>query len=475
MNLFYKLLLTAMFLCGSFYAQSQLNYRLGTCTHFSQGWDHKKIMPLIQESGLGWIRDDLNWNTVEKKKGEYIIPEKTLQWIRAAHQHNLKLILILNGSNRIYENPYDREAFAAFARAMAIQLKNDVDALEILNEPANFGYSRYYGGTWNGIETDGSLSNWVRPYVELLNKSAEAIKAVNPEMKVLGLSSVPPVNFRQIALGISPVVDGIAEHPYSNKSVAELIPFEATEGMIKRDGIAVADEIGTFSSLIHKYREQSAKYNGPKEIWLTEFGFSSFVPDGPTHFAGYTANAQAKYLLRRMMQCLGLNVDVSMQYDFKNDGDNLYDAEHNFGLIDHQLNPKEAFYAVQRLAKLSEGFRVDQSVKVKVIPKGNDKMEFPFVWKNNVPAEGDAVPAYGFLNKDDRPVIALWSAQRANGDAPPMVAQVELETRNVFSRIRMIDLMNGKESPVSFLRQGAKIIIDKYQLTDYPVLLILDK
>src|SRR5690606_1109854 len=137
------------------------------------------------------------------------------------------------------------------------------------------------------------------------------------------------------------------------------------------------------------------------------------------------------------------------------------DAEHNFGLIDHQLKPKEAFYAVQRLAKLSEGFSTDQSVKVKVIPGGNDKVEFPFVWKNNVPAAGDAVPVYEFLNKNNLPVVALWSAQRVNGDAPPMVAKVELETAHVFSRIRMIDLMNGKEADIGFIRQGAKIIIDK--------------
>src|SRR5437879_3599764 len=71
--------------------------RMGACTHFAQGWDYQKLMPLIAKSGLGWIRDDLGWESVEREKGVYQIPAKTLAWVRAAHAHRLRLLVILNG------------------------------------------------------------------------------------------------------------------------------------------------------------------------------------------------------------------------------------------------------------------------------------------------------------------------------------------------------------------------------------------
>jgi len=98
-------------------------------------------MPLIEKSGIVWIRDDLGWEGVEKQKGVYQIPERTLAWIRAAHANHLRVDLILNGSNKLYADRYDPQAFAQWAGWVAKELKDDIDAIEILNEPNNFGFS----------------------------------------------------------------------------------------------------------------------------------------------------------------------------------------------------------------------------------------------------------------------------------------------------------------------------------------------
>src|SRR5665213_852527 len=84
--------------------------RMGVCTHFAQGWDYEKIMPLIEKSGLGWIRDDLGWEPIESQKGVYHIPERTLAWIKAAHAHHLRVLAILNGSNKLYADHWDPQA-----------------------------------------------------------------------------------------------------------------------------------------------------------------------------------------------------------------------------------------------------------------------------------------------------------------------------------------------------------------------------
>jgi hypothetical protein len=433
--------------------------RLGTATHFQQGWDHEAIMPLIAQAGLTWIRDELLWSNVEKTKGVYQIPEKERRWIRAAHQHNLKLILVLNFSNPLYEDPYDPEAFALFAAEMARQLKDDVDCLEILNEPANFGYSKVYGGTWNGVEKDRSVSPWVGKYVTLINKAAPAIKSANPKMKVIGLGSQSPVNFRQLAMGISPAVDGIVDHPYSYKSVPEIIPFGANAGILDRDGIAVADEQGTFTSLIRNYRSQSLKYDGPKEIWLTEWGYTTFQPAGPTLFAGFTRSAQAKYLLRRFVECLALGVDVIIQYDFKDDGSDIRETEHHFGLVDAKLQPKPSYEAISHLTQATAPLRADASVRVTVFPVTDQK---------------DAIPAYGFRDAAGHAVLALWSAERVDGDLSPRTADVELLSDQPVSQIHCLDVLNGKRSKIAFKQEDGTVMMEALTIPDSPIFLTVE-
>ena len=50
--------------------------RLGVDTHFSQNWDATAIMPLIAQSGFGWIKDEIFWSEFEKSKGVYEVPSK---------------------------------------------------------------------------------------------------------------------------------------------------------------------------------------------------------------------------------------------------------------------------------------------------------------------------------------------------------------------------------------------------------------
>ena len=175
------------------------NYRTGTATHFDQGWDSAKTMPLIRSAGFGWIRDEVRWSEVERKKGQYALPIKTKQWLQDAKRNGLRVILILNFSNPIYSDTYDAAAYANAAAWLAKETADQVDAIEILNEPHNFGFSRYYGGTWNGRLEDGSDAPWIVRYVQLLNGAADAIKKTNPRMKVIGLGGVPPANFRMLA------------------------------------------------------------------------------------------------------------------------------------------------------------------------------------------------------------------------------------------------------------------------------------
>ncbi|MFA4944067.1 MAG: hypothetical protein WC789_05130 [Lentisphaeria bacterium] len=438
--------------------------------------DYEKTLPMIAQAGLTWVRDGVSWGIeVEKVKGDYTIPEKDLRRIKAIHQNKLKVLFLLNSyGNRAYDDPYDPEAYTRFAVEMARQLKDDVDCMEILNEPANFGFSKAYGGTWNGLEKDGSVSPWVGRYVSLLNKVAPAIKAVAPNMKVIGLGSVAPVNFRQLAMGINPAVDGIVDHPYSFKTVPEIVPFSA--GMVQRDGIAVADEQGTFASLIANYRAQSRKYNGPKEIWLTEWGYSTFQPTLPVMYAGFTPSAQAKYMLRRFVEGIGLGVEVSIQYDFVNDygGANPHDAENNFGLVDGELKPKPAYEAISRLTQVTANLRPDASVKVNVFPAADRPDVWPIVWDKGKLAAPGTIPTYGFRDAEGRLVVAIWSAERADGDLQPRVADIELLIDRPVTKIHCFDVMSGKRRKVAFKQEEGCVMMETQSIPDSPIFLTVE-
>ncbi len=449
--------------------------RVGVNTHFAQRWDLDAILPLVAQSGVGWIRDELywdnvEWGSVEKENGIYKIPEKSLRWINAAHAAGLKIVLIFNGSCSHYKpDIYNSDAYAKAAAFVAKELTGKVQAMEILNEPANFGFSKHYGGVWNGLEKDGSISPWVPKYVELLNKTAKAIKAANPQMKVIGLGSVAPVNFRQLAMKIDSRVDGITEHPYSYQTQPEIQGFNA--GMLERDGIVVADEKGTFASLIQGYRQQSAKHAGPREIWLTEWGWSTFSEHKTQQFAAFTRSAQAKYALRRLMESLGLGVDVTVMYDFKDDFDEPQNSEGNYGMIDFRLKPKPEYGAVQRFTTLMAGYKPKRNFDIKVSAPVTNLSIHPI---SDGEKANKNIACYQFADSKGRPLIALWSTERAGGDTNPPVATVEIVGKPPGTRVKAFELLTGRSSDVPAEVQDNKVILKRLAIPDAPLALTFE-
>ena len=410
--------------------------RIGVCTHFSQGWSVEQIMPLIAKSGAGWIRDDFGWAAMEPTPGNYHIPAKAKAWIQAARRAGLKVDLILAYGNPAYADRYDTAAYAKAAGWLARELASDVQAIEILNEPNNFGFRDTYGGQWNGNERNGSVSPYLQKYVQLLNAAAKEIKLANPNMMVIGLGTPAPASFRMIALGLAPQVDGLTDHPYGGQ-LPEVVPYASNPYFLIRDGIATADANGTLASQISMFRAQAKKWGATEKLWHTEWGYST-VKAKPAK-PGMSEETQAVYILRRLLESEAAGVEHTFIYDFKDDGVDPYSNEQNFGLVHNNLSAKQAYLSLQRLTSLTAGMGTAPPVKHASIE--NDPA---------VKQEGLGYRCHTFSSSDEQTtVVAFWEAKPWDPNATTKHAVITLPLAHEPHHIFLHDLLTGTQTEIS--------------------------
>ncbi len=435
--------------------------RIGVCTHFSQNWPVEQIMPLIARSGAGWIRDDLGWSGMEPKPGNYQIPSKTKNWIHAARRAGLKIDLILAYGNPAYADHYDTAAYAKAAGWLAREVANDVQAIEILNEPNNFGFRDIYGGQWNGNEHNGSVSPYLQKYVQLLNAAAKEIKLANPNMTVIGLGAPAPASFRMLALGLAPQVDGLTDHPYGVQ-MPELVPYAATPDILQRDGIATADATGTFASQVSMFRAQARRWGATEKLWHTEWGYSTVRAKPDKHKQGMSEETQAVYILRRILESNALGVEHTFNYNFKDEGADPYSDYENFGLVKNDLSPKQSYFALQRVTGFLAGMGTAPPAKQASIV--ND----PTVEK-----DGLGHQCYTFSSPDEqRIVVAFWEARPWEANAIESNVVITLPADHEPRHVFLYDLLSGNQTEIPWKGSGDNRISIKVSISGAPKLVL---
>lgn len=85
-----------------------------------------------------------------------------------------------------------------------------------------------------------------------------------------------------------------------------------------------------------------------------EWGYSTFSPKGVTR------EMQAAFLVRQQLANLLAGIPISIWYDWKDDGPDPAEREHNFGTVAHELTPKPAYVAIQTLARELSGYRIER-------------------------------------------------------------------------------------------------------------------
>ncbi|HXP60950.1 MAG TPA: hypothetical protein VN829_10690, partial [Dongiaceae bacterium] len=73
---------------------------------------------------------------------------------------------------------------------------------------------------------------------------------------------------------------------------------------------------------------------------------------------GVTLETQAAFAARQQLANLYSGIPLSIWYDWKNDGDDKNENEHNFGTVLPDLQPKPAYQALQTLTRELAGYRI---------------------------------------------------------------------------------------------------------------------
>jgi hypothetical protein len=337
---------------------------VGVNIHFVSG--HERDLDLIAAAGFRFIRMDFGWSAIETAKGEY-------QWseyeslLATLERRGIRAIFILDYSNPLYEeevastNPLTHQthrttaspqhpesvaAFAAWSAAAAQHFHGKHVLWELWNEP-NIDF-------WSPKPNVGQ-------YSALALAAAKAIRQTDPGATIIGpASSGFPWEFLETFFqsGILEYLDAVSVHPYREP---------------KRSPETATADYQKLRALIDRYRPAASKETLP--ILSGEWGYSSWE-------RGVSQATQADFAVRQQLVNLLNGVPLSIWYDWKNDGDDPKENEHNFGTVLPDLSPKPAYRAISVLMRELAGYRMarrlpteDQSDYVLVLATSDGKQK----------------------------------------------------------------------------------------------------
>lgn len=376
---------------------------VGVNIHFTRG--HERDLDLIAAAGFKFIRMDFGWGGIERSAGQYNWSDYDAL-TASLEQRGLRAIYILDYSNPLFEemvtsrnpitgrehrdlaspqHPESVDAFARWAAASARHFAGRRIIWEIWNEP--------------------NISFWkpkpdVKQYTALALAAARAVREADPRATIIGpATSEVPLPFIEafFAAGALAHLDAVSIHPYRS---------------YRKGPETAADDYVRLRALIERYAPTPEKKRLP--IISGEWGYSTFTNKG------VSLETQAAFLIRQQLSNLYQGVPISIWYDWKNDGTDLKEREHNFGVVTHDLRPKPAYLALETLTRELSGYRIERR-----IPVGGTN-DFVLLLRNGADrklAAWTSVEAHAITIESD--LVSFRGALAIHGDGIPAVIRLE--------------------------------------------------
>ncbi|MCW5943758.1 MAG: cellulase family glycosylhydrolase [Fimbriimonadaceae bacterium] len=283
----------------------------------------------VAELGLGWIRTDLFWERVEKKKGSFDFEESD-KWVAECERLGLRALFILDYWHHAYDGPSMRtdvavNGFARFAREAAARYKGRPVAWEIWNEP---NIPQFWKPKPDAAE-----------YLKVALAAYSAIREVAPDATIVapGLAGMDLTYLRSLlsSTELTANLTGVSFHPYREGAPESVLP-----------------EVGGLRSLINAVAPGRSL-----ALVNSEWGYSTANRNIPEA-------RQAEYAARMALTGLAAGFSLSVWYDLRDDGDDEKEREHRFGLFDRRWQPRKAADYLRTLAHELKGFRYAKRLAV---------------------------------------------------------------------------------------------------------------
>lgn len=438
-------------------------------------FDPKKIFPHLAQSGVKWARCQTGWMKTEKEPGVYdfqwldevadgllkigIQPWFSLSYGNPLHTPCEKYAeawrladgkLVLGwargyvGEVPLYHGEAAMEAWLCYVRALAAHFKGRVTHWEVWNEPEWF---------WRleaeNMHTKLGTKRIAQDYVEFTRRSAEAVRSVIPEAKIIAdVAQTGTTYIRELGKnGLGDVIDIFSYHFYGNVPEAFMLErFRHIEANIPKRG-------------------------GKLEIWQGESGRAS---GKSALFAMPTEYNQAKYLLRRHVTdilCGAAMTSFFSVTDFLGyypDGSDQF-----YGVIDARADrPKLAFHALRTLGWLFDGLELAPDLLVAFSP--HSRQNFGSALPYNVMS--------GAFRRKGVPLFCLWTPEHVDISAQPVdgVVQVVTDEDAPLKDPIVIDPLRGAVwgvDPALLVKEpdGGGFLgamrLDAFRVVDYPLFL----
>ncbi|WP_445491757.1 cellulase family glycosylhydrolase [Niallia sp. 03133] len=307
----------------------------GVSVHFT---GNPVDLKLIKDAGLKTVRMDMQWSTIEKQRGVYDFSNTGYdELVNGLEENGLRPMFILAYSNSLYENQKSittkegLEHFGKFVSAVTNRYKEKDIIWEIWNEPNIEGF-------WKPKPNYEEYSKLVENTSKIIKKNDPTSILVAPALA--GLNGESLMWFEELLKrDLLKYIDAITVHPY-RASMPE----------------TVTSDYKQLKMLISKYSDKKI------QIISGEWGYST-----GKGWSGLNLNEyeQADYAVRMFLINQYNNIPLSIWYDWKNDGLDPNNGEHNFGLRKENVyKPKQSYFAIKNLENILSGYKFSERISL---------------------------------------------------------------------------------------------------------------
>ena len=206
----------------------------------------------------------------------------------------------------------------AFVKAIVTRYRGKIKLYEIVNEPDL--------GSWRGTTDE---------YIQLLRRASEEIRRADPDAKVMtgGFATVLAHAGRAKNPDLQERVLAEASDAFDIHAIHQHDPFPAFKGAIQGELTRIR-----------------ARMPHPRPLYFNETAMSSAIPYGGEKF-------QTTTLVKKMSYVMAVDAIGYTWYDLRNDGGDLGNGEHNYGLLTADFRPKASFAAYAEFVRQMQGMR----------------------------------------------------------------------------------------------------------------------